>query len=68
MSKNNGTIKENIAALQALLDWFESDDFSLEAAIDTYKEAEVLAKQIEKQLAELKHEVNVLKQTFDVSA
>lgn len=68
MSKSNRTIKENIAALQALLDWFESDDFSLEAAIDRYKEAEALAKQIEKQLLELKHEVNVLKQTFDVSA
>ncbi len=68
MSKSNGTIKENIAALQALLEWFESDDFSLEASIDKYKEAEVLAKQIEGQLSELKNEVNVLQQSFDTNA
>lgn len=68
MSKGNGTIKENIAALQALLEWFESDDFSLEASIDKYKEAEVLAKQIEGQLSELKNEVNVLQQSFDTNA
>ena len=68
MSKSNGTIKENIAALQALLEWFESDDFSLEASIDKYKEAEVLAKQIEGQLSELKNELNVLQQSFDTNA
>lgn len=68
MSKSNGTIKENIAALQALLEWFESDDFSLEVSIDKYKEAEVLAKQIEGQLSELKNEVNVLQQSFDTNA
>lgn len=68
MSKNNGTVKENIAALQVLLEWFESDDFSLEASIDKYKEAERLAKQIEGQLSELKNEVNVLQQSFDTNA
>lgn len=68
MSKSNGTIKENIAALQSLLEWFESDEFSLETSIDKYKEAEVLAKQIESQLSELKNEVNVLQQSFDKNA
>ena len=67
MSKKNGTVKENIAALQVLLEWFESDDFSLEASIDKYKEAERLAQLIEKQLLELKNEVNVLQQNVDTS-
>lgn len=68
MSKRNGTIKENIAALQVLLEWFEGDDFSLEASIEKYKEAEALAKHIEAQLAELKNDVTVLRQDFDTTA
>jgi exodeoxyribonuclease VII small subunit len=51
--------------LDELLQWFESDDFSLEASIEKFKEAEALAKVIDTQLTEIKNDITVLKQSFD---
>lgn len=66
MSKpNEKTISEQIAELDALIQWFESDDFSIEAAFDRYKQAEKLAAEIEKNLSAMKNDITVLKQRFD---
>ncbi|HRF28768.1 MAG TPA: exodeoxyribonuclease VII small subunit [Candidatus Saccharibacteria bacterium] len=51
--------------LRALVAWFESDEFQLEAASAKFTEASKLAKEIEEDLAKLKNTVNVLKQSFD---
>lgn len=66
MSKTNEpTIKEQLAELDAQLEWFDSDDFSVEEALDRYKAAEKLAATIEAQLKALKNEITVLKTRFD---
>ena len=65
MSETNKTISEKTAALNELVAWFDGDDFTLEAAIDKFKQAEVLAGEIEKDLASLKNEIQVVKQKFD---
>lgn len=66
MSKpSEATISEQIAELDALIAWFESDDFSIEAAFDRYKQAEKLAAEIEKRLEAMKNDITVLKQRFD---
>ena len=65
MKKNDMTIQEKIAALDTLVAWFDSDEFSLEAAIDQFKKAELLAKEIETDLSRLKNEIEVVKQKFD---
>jgi exodeoxyribonuclease VII small subunit len=65
MTKNNVTIQDNMRTLDELLQWFESDDFSLEASIEKFKEAEALAKVIDTQLTEIKNDITVLKQSFD---
>jgi len=61
MDKN---ISEKIDELKAGVEWFYSDDFKLEAASDKYKSLTNLAKEIEKDLAELKNEIKVIDEDF----
>lgn len=68
MSKENKSIQDKITALSQLVAWFDSDDFTLETAIDKYKEAEALAETIEKELTALKNDIQVVKQKFDSEA
>ena len=65
MSKNDKTIQEKMNQLSELVAWFESDEFELEAAIEKYKTAEVLADESGKGLSERKNEITVLNEKFD---
>jgi len=68
MSKLNKTIQQKTAELSNLVAWFDSDDFTLEAALDKFKEAEALAETIEKDLKSLKNDIQIVKQKFDSEA
>lgn len=68
MSKQNKTIQEKTAELTSLVEWFDSDEFTLETALDKFKEAELLAESIEKDLTALKNDIQVVKQKFDDAA
>jgi len=68
MSKQDKTIQEKTDELDAIVAWFDSEDFTLESALDKFKQAEALAQDIQKDLTGLKNEINVIKQRFDVEA
>ena len=53
-------LNQKIAKLDAEVEWFYSDEFKLEEAVERYKGAKKLAKEIEKDLSELKNEIEVL--------
>ena len=59
------TVSQKMSDLSTLVAWFESDEFVIEQAVEKYKEAEKLARDIEHDLESLKNEVTVLKQQFD---
>lgn len=65
MSMKSKTISQKISELDELIAWFDSDDFSLEQAIDRYKKANELADDITSELATLKNDVRLLGQKFD---
>lgn len=65
MSSTNKSISEKTAELSKLVAWFDSEEFSLEQAIDKFKQAEKLAADIEKDLSLLKNEIQIVKQRFD---
>lgn len=65
MSVKNNTIKEKTEKLNRMVEWFDSDDFVLEEAIDKFNEAQKLALEIEQELNNLKNEVNIVKEKFD---
>lgn len=64
MSKNapqsKTSIETKIKELDESVEWFYSDDFSLDEALKKYQDAQKLAKNIEKDLAELKNQVEVI--------
>ena len=64
MEKQEKNLNEKIAELDNQVEWFYSDEFQLEKAIDKYKSALELAKDIEKDLVELKNEIEVLTEDF----
>lgn len=65
MLKSNKTIQEKTIKLTELVAWFDSEDFSLETALDKFKEAEALAAEIEADLLALKNDIQIVKQKFD---
>lgn len=68
MSTPNKTIQEKTTELSELVAWFDSDEFTLEVALDKFKEAEALAESIEKDLKALKNDIQIVKQKFDSEA
>ena len=66
--KNNTTIKEQLQQLDELISWFESDDFTLEEAVEKFQAAEQLAEEIRQKLSSLKGDITVLGQKFDTEA
>ena len=60
----NLSLNQKIEKLDGEVEWFYSDDFKLEEAIEKYKAATKLAKEIEKDLTELKNEIEVLTEDF----
>lgn len=61
----NKTIQDKMSELSELVAWFDSDDFTLEAALDKFKVAEKLAEEIEHDLSSLKNDIQIVKQKFD---
>ena len=64
MMKKDKNVSDKIADLKNGVDWFYSDDFKLEEASEKYKELTTLAKEIEKDLAEMKNEIKVIEEDF----
>jgi len=60
----NKKINTKINDLKAGVDWFYSEDFELDKASAKYKDLTTLAKEIEKDLAELKNEIKVIDEDF----
>ncbi|AHB42440.1 hypothetical protein RAAC3_TM7C00001G0594 [Candidatus Saccharibacteria bacterium RAAC3_TM7_1] len=65
MSGKSKTVEEKMSELRKMVAWFESEDFVLEQASEKFTAAATLAKEIEKDLSELKNTVTVLKASFE---
>lgn len=63
--QTNKSVSEKMAQLGELVAWFESDEFALEDAIEKFREAEKLAESVEKDLKNIKNDINVIKKRFD---
>jgi exodeoxyribonuclease VII small subunit len=66
MSVNDkSSICEKTIRLNELVEWFNSDDFELEQALDKFAEAEKLANEIETDLLAMKNSITVIKKKFN---
>lgn len=64
MSEDKLTLNQKIESLDKEVEWFYSDDFKIDEAVEKYKKVAGLAKEIERGLEELKNEIEVLKEDF----
>ena len=62
--KSEITIAEKLEQLRELVAWFESDEFSIEQALDKFAHAEKLAQTIDEDLSVFKNKITVLKKDF----
>ena len=62
--KESRTLNQKIKELDESTEWFYSDEFNLDEAVVRYKAAIELAKELQKDLNELKNEIEILKQDF----
>lgn len=65
--KNKSSISEKTIKLNELVEWFDSDDFELELALDKFAEAEKLASEIEADLLAMKNNISIVKKKFNES-
>lgn len=65
MSEANKTVQGKLSELSELVTWFQSPNFTLEEAVDKFKQAEKLAAEIEVDLTKLKNDIKVIKKKFD---
>ncbi|MDR2064037.1 MAG: hypothetical protein LBQ02_04640 [Candidatus Nomurabacteria bacterium] len=54
------TINQKMEQLQSEVDWFYSDNFTLDEALERYKGAMMTAEGIEKDLNNIKNDIKVL--------
>lgn len=59
MTSKNNTIEERIAALEQAVAWFESDEFTLDEAVERYQQVQQQAAAIQAELAKLKHTITI---------
>lgn len=62
--KKEKSLNDKINELDTRVEWFYSDEFQLDEAVDKYKSALELAKEIETDLTTLKNEIEVLTEDF----
>lgn len=58
------SLNQKIEKLDAEVEWFYSDEFKLEDAVEKYKGAVKLAGDIKKDLEELKNKIEILSEDF----
>jgi len=63
MSKKE-SITSKIDKLRQDIEWFYGDDFTLDEAVEKYKQISMLAKEIGVDLVDMKNEIVAIKQDF----
>lgn len=64
-SKKPKNLNDQLAALDALVAWFDRPDIDVEEALKKFEEGIALTEEIKKQLKEAENKIAVLKQKFD---
>ena len=66
MSTNKSqTIEEQIAELDNLLQWFESDEVTVDKALANFERAQVLATELTAALETAKNKVEIIKKKYE---
>lgn len=65
---NKADFGNKLKELEAITEWFESDEVDLDAALSKFERGMELASELKKELVEVENRVEKIKQRFDVDA
>lgn len=57
-------LSKKLEELESQVEWFYGEEFQLDQATEKYKRATKLAKEVEKELGELKNQIEVIDKDF----
>lgn len=58
------SFQQKMAELDEILAWFESDEVSLDDAVEKYEQAKKLSAELEKELTEAKNKIEIIDKKF----
>lgn len=64
MSTNKKSVEAKIDELEQLLVWFESNEVTVDSALEKYNRAGEIASELEDELKKAKNQVEVIKKKF----
>ncbi len=65
-TKNKGEIAKKQEKLQELLEWFSSDEFNVDEAIEKFSEAQKISSEIESILQDQENKIREIKKQLDL--
>lgn len=64
MSTNKKSVEAKIDELEQLLDWFESNEVTVDSALEKYERAGQITSELEDELKKAKNQVEVIKEKY----
>lgn len=64
MSTNKKSVEAKIDELEQLLDWFESNEVTVDSALEKYERAGQITSELEDELKKAKNQVEVIKKKY----
>ena len=65
MSEKKANIQENMKQLEAIVEWFESDDVDIDEALQKYEEGLKLVNDLQKDMKSAKNKFTKLQKSFE---
>ena len=62
--KENKTLNQKMEDLESKIEWFYSDEFNLDDAMEKYQNTMALAKELQADLDKLKNKIKILAEDF----
>lgn len=62
--KENKTLNQKMEDLESKIEWFYSDEFNLDDAMEKYQNTMTLAKELQADLDKLKNKIKILVEDF----
>ena len=64
MSDNKKSLNQKIEELDKNMEWFYSDDFNLDVAVEKYEKTLKMAKEVNGDLVKMKNKIEILSEDF----
>ncbi len=65
MSKSDKSFEKDLAELEALVQWFESEEVDIDTAVKKFEQGVELSRKLKKQLNQMENQIENLRETLE---